>query len=131
MWLLIIGVALVGFIAFGVIKTAAMNNDPRSQELVARLMLALAESKLPRPKSQKFIRNDDGTSYLDPPTPKNIIEGWADVLRWLVAETPDKSPGQRATMVAHALSVIKPHLDEYDFANFRGFARNWDGHTTR
>jgi len=95
-----------------------------------RMLAALAESKQPRPASQKWIRNDDGTSYFDPPSPKDIVQGWGLILKWLVAETPDKSPGQRTTMVAHALSMIKPQLDQYDYANFHGFARNWDGYST-
>lgn len=131
MWLLVTGGVVVGLIIYVVVKTAAMNSEPRSQELAGRLMAALAESKQPAPERRKIIRHDDGTITFDPPLTKNIIEGWHDVMHWLVSETPDKSPGQRTTMVAHALSKIKPLVTEYDFANFRGFARAWDGYTTR
>lgn len=130
MWLAIFGVVAIGFVIFLVAKTAAMNNDPRSQELAMRLMLALAESKQPRPSKYRLVKNDDGSTSYDPPMPRDVIEGWNEVKKWLVAETPDKSPGQRTTMVAHALSMVKPQMDQWDFANFHGFARNWDGYST-
>lgn len=130
MWLVIVGVVVVGFIIFMVAKTAAMNNDPRSQELARRLLADLAESKQPRAASYRLVKNDDGSISYDPPKPRVITESWRDTTKWLVAETPDKSPGQRTTMVAHALSMIKPQMDRWDFANFHGFARNWDGYST-
>lgn len=130
MWLVIAGVVIVGFVIFMVAKTAAMNNDPRSQELALRLLAAFAESKQPRAKSYRLVKNDDGTTSYDPPMPRDIIQGWNDVKKWLVTETPDKSPSQRTTMVAHALSMIKSQMDRWDFANFHGFARNWDGYST-
>ena len=130
MWLAIIGVVVIGFVILMVAKTAAMNSDARSQELVIRLMLALTESKQPRPSSFRLIKNADGSTSYDPPMPRDIIQGWNEVTKWLIAATPDKSPGQRVTMVAHALSLVKPQMDQWDFANFHGFSRNWDGYST-
>lgn len=129
MWLIVIGVVVVGFTIFMVIKTSAMNNDPRSQELAVRMLAAIAESKLPMPTSQRLVKNDDGGfSYL-PPKPTPITQGWKDIAKWLVAETPDKSPGQRTTMMAHSLSMIKPQISERDYRDIASLSRQWDGYT--
>lgn len=129
MWIIVaVGVVVVAIILM-VAKTAGMNSDPLQQELAGRMLGALAESRLPRPSSQRLVKHEDGTTTLEPPAPQDIVEGWADVKRWLVAATPHKSPGQRQTMVAHALSMMKPHLDEWDYDLFRRFGRIWDGYS--
>ena len=128
MWLFIIGGAISVYLIL-VAKTAAMNKDPRSQELATRLLAALAESQRPRPDSQKLISNEDGSTYWYPPKPIDIIEGWGLIMSWLIAATPEKSPGQRITILAHAISMIKPYLDKYDYDNFCGLGRNWNGYS--
>lgn len=127
MWLILVGLLVVGFLIFTVAKTGSMNADPLQQELAGRMMAALAESKMPQPAGQRWVKREDGTSAFEPPSPKGIIQGWDDVKRWLVEATPNKSPGERRTMVAHAISMMKPHLDEWDYDLFRRFGRVWGG----
>lgn len=129
MWLAIIGVVVVGFTIFMVAKTAVMNNDSRSQELAGRMLAAIAESQQPRNDGFKMMTKEDGKLGLAP-QPRDITLGWKDIAKWLVTETPDKSPRQRTTMMAHSLSMIKPQISERDYRNIASLSRQWDGYTT-
>ena len=125
--IIIVVAVIVGGCFVVVSRTASMNKDAVQQELAALMMAVLAEAKAEDDGSRKMRRDDNGSWKLDRPLKRDFIEAWNDVRVFLASRYPSLSIGQRQTKLAHALSLIRPMLDEWDYDLLRRFCRSYNG----
>lgn len=105
-WFVAAIIAVTMILLLFVALTRDANKDPTQRELAELMLRVLNESK----SREKLFQY-----------------GWQDVRNFLAERYPNHSIGQRQTKLAHALSVIRPMLNELDYDLLRGFCRSYRG----